>query len=160
MYTYIIDIYSFQNGLRRSSDSTSFYFKSKIVVINYKNMFFQLQGPFSQNVNFWEASKFFLFLYFPVNSIFSVVIRIYKIHVFNEAFFLFATFVMITEKVNFTVFMTILVMETYSINTIMLFIQPNYPWTNRVKQKNCFKGLSSNPKFSWRRLIVHNQYMN
>ena len=41
---------------------------------------------------------------YPINSIFSVVTCIYKIHVFDEAFFLLAIVVMITEKMSFFYF--------------------------------------------------------
>ena len=94
IHTYITDIYHFQNGLKNSCNSTIFCLRAKL----------WLYDPFSQNIYFWGCNIFSHQVTFPLNSIFSVVTRIYKTHVFNEAFFLFATFAMITEKVYFSCF--------------------------------------------------------
>ena len=63
--------------------------------------------------NFWVFSKYsFLRLrHFispstdPLHSFFSVVVCIYKIHVFDEAFFLLAIVATITEKMSFFLFL-------------------------------------------------------
>ena len=64
--------------------------------------------------NFWviflkmkafEADTFSSLSTQPVNSIFSVIVRIYKIHVIEKAFFLFATAPMKSEKVSFSYFL-------------------------------------------------------
>ena len=49
-------------------------------------MFFQLLGSFSQKHMFLRIQYFFLFGTQPVNSIFSVVVQICKIHVISEAY--------------------------------------------------------------------------
>ena len=44
-------------------------------------------GHFSQNIRFLRLQLFFSFSTYPVNSVFSVVVRIYKILVIDEPFF-------------------------------------------------------------------------
>ena len=45
---------------------------------------FLLPGPY---VYFWDCNILSRLLTYPINSFFSLELRIYKIHIFDEAFF-------------------------------------------------------------------------
>ena len=80
----IIDISSFQNGLKDLFSSTGLYLKSKVVG---ENMFFNFWTPLLKMYIF-EVVTFFSCLVVIQSTHFSVVVHIYKIRVFDEAFFL------------------------------------------------------------------------
>ena len=91
IHAYIIDISGFQKYLNHCCSSSVSILKSKLreVVLNFKKCYIlKLLGPFSENKQLWSCNIFFSpNTYYPVISIFSVVIPIYKIHVFDGAFF-------------------------------------------------------------------------
>ena len=69
----------------------------------------------------------------PLNSIFSVVVRIYKIIVIDEAFFSsLQLFPWKVTKFLFSVFL--LNTERNSFNTIMQLINLTYTWKNKIKR--------------------------
>ena len=65
-----------------------------------KLLYFSTFGFFSK-CKFLKLRHFISPTTYPVNSIFSGVVFIFKIHVFDEAFFLLAIVAMITENVFF-----------------------------------------------------------
>ena len=69
--------------------STGFYFKSKVIEGSHKdkNVFFNFWTLLLKMYHLCVCDIFFSSSGYPINSIFSAV-RIYKIHVFDEAFFL------------------------------------------------------------------------
>ena len=69
--------------------STGFYFKSKVIEDSHKgkNVFFNFWALLLKIYHLCVCDIFFSSSGYPVNSIFSAV-RIYKIHVLDEAFFL------------------------------------------------------------------------
>ena len=85
----IIDISSFQNGLNNLFLSNGLYLKSNVLGSHKgKNMFFQFLGTSSQNVHFCGCDIFScLGIINELN--FSVAVHVDKIHVLDEAFFLF-----------------------------------------------------------------------
>ena len=89
-----IDISSFQNGLNNLFSSTGFYLKSKVIEGNYKgeNMFFNFRGNSSQNFSYiFKVVKFLLAQWLSNQLSFSVAVHIYKILVFDKAFFFLLT---------------------------------------------------------------------
>ena len=60
--------------------------------------------------------------------------QIYKIQAFDESFFLVGAVAMKTDKLYFTISMTNIAKEKNFFLKIIQFINPNYPWKNRVKQ--------------------------
>ena len=91
IHAYIIDMSGFQKHLNHRCSLSVSIFNSKLVevVMNCKKCYiFKVLDPFSQNKQFWSCNIFFTpNTYFPVISIFSVVIPIYKIHVFDGALY-------------------------------------------------------------------------
>ena len=79
---------SFKNGFNHPCSSISFYLKSKIVEVRneMKKKKKTTFGFFLSECTF-SGYIFFLPSNYPVNSILSVVDRMYKIHVFAEVFF-------------------------------------------------------------------------
>ena len=80
----IIDISSFQNGLKDLFSSTGLYLKSKVVG---ENMFFNFWTPLLKMYIF-EVVTFFSCLVVIQSTQFFSVSTFYKIHVFDEPFFL------------------------------------------------------------------------
>ena len=70
---------------------------------------------------------------YPINSIFSVVVCICKIHVFNY-FSSWSIFHWSLKKCLLPISIATVVRETNSFIKIMQPISPNYPWENGVKQ--------------------------
>ena len=69
----------------------------------------------------------------PVNSMFSVVVRIYKFLVIAQAFFPYRQ--PLPWKVRKCLFhVSLLNIATNSFNTIMQLINPNFAWKNRLRQ--------------------------
>ena len=60
----------------------------------------------------------------PVSSVFSVVVRIYKILVIDERFFLFPSITMESDFFSVPLWNT----ETNTFNTIIQLLNPNYAW--------------------------------
>ena len=75
-----IGISSFENGFNHPFSSTGFYFKRKITEGHHV---FKISGSFFQNMHFW-CYDFFSRLVLIQSTL---VICIYKIHVFDEVFF-------------------------------------------------------------------------
>ena len=85
----IIGIPSFQNGLNDSFSSTSFYFKSKVIEGSYKGEICSLLlGHLFSKYAFLRLWHFFLAYWLSNQLNFSMEVHTYKIHVFNQAFFL------------------------------------------------------------------------
>ena len=87
----IAGISSFQNGLNNLCSSNGFYFRSKVIEGSHKgkNMFFNFWALLLKMCIFEVVTFFFrLVAGYPINSIFQWQYVIYKIHVFDEAFFL------------------------------------------------------------------------
>ena len=83
-----------------SSYSTGFYFKSKVIEGSHKgkNVFFNFWTLLLKIYHLCVCDIFFSSSGYPINSISSAV-RIYKIHVFDEAFFLLTIrILMVTHK--------------------------------------------------------------
>ena len=101
--------------------------------------------------NFWviflkmkafEADTFSSLSTQPVNSIFSVIVRIYKIHVIEKAFFSLQPLPWKVRKCLFPI--SLVNSETNCFNKIMqLIINPNCPWIIESNQKNRVKGTKS-----------------
>ena len=72
-----------------------------------KLLWFSTFGLFSK-YTFLMLQHFILPTAYQINSIFSVVVCIYTIHVFDEIFFLLGIVAMITEKMSFSYFHGIL----------------------------------------------------
>ena len=85
----IIDISSFQNGLDDLFSSTGFYLKSKVIEGSHKgkNMFFNFWALLLKMYIF-EVVTFFSCLVVIQSTQFFSVSTFYKIHVFDEPFFL------------------------------------------------------------------------
>lgn len=66
----------------------------------------------------------------------------YKINIFDEAFFFLLTVVMVTEDVTFPVFIATTLKETNSFITIMWLIKQNYPRKIGVKQIKLLKNIA------------------
>ena len=121
----MIYISSFQNGLNHSCGSTSFYFQKKIVEGSremWSGYVFLTFGFFSKCTSlrlrhFIPPSTDLLY------SICSVVACIYKIYVFDEAFFLLAIVAVITERCIFSISMATFVRENLFIKSCNLLIQ-------------------------------------
>ena len=80
--------------------STGFYFKSKVIEGSHKgkNVFFNFWALLLKIYHLCVCDIFFSSSGYPINSISSAV-RIYKIHVFDEAFFLLTIrILMVTHK--------------------------------------------------------------
>ena len=95
----ITGISSFENGLNDVLSSTGFYFKSKVQQGSHKDKKMLLILGTSKNVHFWGCDFFFSsssWLFYQLN--FLVAVRIYRIHVFDEAFFLLIIRMSITTK--------------------------------------------------------------
>ena len=101
----IIGISSFRNGVDHPFSPTGFYFRATLwkVAMKCKNNCFLILGPFSQ-IYIFEVATFFLSWCLSNQLNFSVIGRVYKIHVFGEAFSLLAAIAMITEKSVFFLF--------------------------------------------------------
>ena len=84
----IIDIPSFQNGLNGLFSSTGFYLKSKVIEGSHKGkkMFFNILALLFK-IYIFEVVTFFSFVVVIQSTQFLVVVYIYKISVFDEAFF-------------------------------------------------------------------------
>ena len=84
----IIDISSFQNGLNDLYSSTGFYLKSKVIEGSHKGkkMFFNILALLFK-IYIFEVVTFFSFVLVIQSTQFLVVVYIYKISVFDEAFF-------------------------------------------------------------------------
>ena len=84
----IIDISSFQNGLNDLYSSTGFYLKSKVIEGSHKGkkMFFNILALLFK-IYIFEVVTFFSFVVVIQSTQFLVVVYIYKISVFDEAFF-------------------------------------------------------------------------
>ena len=89
MQNNIIRISNFQNRLNNLFTLTGFYFKSKVVKFSHKgkNMFFNC-WVFLLNICISDVVKFFLVWWLSWQLNFSVAVRTYEIHVFDEEFFL------------------------------------------------------------------------
>ena len=111
-------------------------------------MFFQLWALFLKMCIF--EIVFFLTQCLSNQLNFSVVIRMYKIPVFDETFSLLATVAMIAENVTFSSFYSNchkgnkFVHHNFAANQSKL---PPEKWSHTVKgySKNCIKGVSSTP---------------
>ena len=66
----------------------------------------------------------------------------YKINIFDEAFFFLLTVVMVTEDITFPVFIATTLKETNSFITIMWLIKQNYPRKTGVKQIKLLKNIA------------------
>ena len=93
--------------------------------------FFSFVPKFKIFFDFWalfEVSIFFSLSTHPVNSIYSVVVRIYKILVIDEAFFFFFPFLQsLPGKVGKYLFpVSLLNIEANSFNIILQVINQNY----------------------------------
>lgn len=66
----------------------------------------------------------------------------YKINIFDEAFFFLLTVVMVTEDITFPVFIATTLKETNSFITIMWLIKQNYPRKIGVKQIKLLKNIA------------------
>ena len=75
----------------------------KMVVKCETHVFFLTFGFFSR-CTFLSLEHFISPTTYPFKSVLSVVLCIYKIHVFDEALFLLAIVAMITEKMSFSYF--------------------------------------------------------
>ena len=86
----INDISSFQAGLNVLFSSTGFYFKSKVIKGSHKGEKYVslIFGHFLPKCTFLRLWHFFLALWLSSQVNFSVAVHIYKIHVFDEVFFL------------------------------------------------------------------------
>ena len=84
----INDISSFQNGFNDLYSSTGFYLKSKVIEGSHKgkNMFFNILALLFK-IYIFEVVTFFSFVVVIQSTQFLVVVYIYKISVFDEAFF-------------------------------------------------------------------------
>ena len=112
----------------------------------------------SQNLHFWcWIYIFFLPWTYPVNSVFSVIVGIYNIHVLISIFSSLQVLLRWVRKSLFPVSMTIVVKEKLSFNTIIQLISSNYPPKNGVKQtkttQRC-KGVSSTPMLRTLNLVM------
>lgn len=91
---------------------------------------------------------FFLPWTYPVNSVFSVILGIYNIHVLINIFSSLQLLLQWVRKSLFPISMATVVKEKFSFNTIIELISSNYPRKNGVKQtkttQRC-KGVSSTP---------------
>ena len=87
----IIDISSFQNGLNDLFSSTGFYLRGKKYV-------FKFLDTSSQNAHFEVVTFFFHALWLSNQLSFSVVVDIYKICIFDEAFLLLTIRIPIITK--------------------------------------------------------------
>ena len=91
---------------------------------------------------------------YPINSFFfSVVVCIYKNHVFDETFFLLAIVAMITEKCIFPISMANFLTEK-SLHQIMQLVNPDYPW-NKWNQ-----GVSCSPSLRSETLIIDSKWIS
>ena len=80
---------------------------------------------------------------YPMNSIFSVVLCIYKIHVFDEAFFLLAIVTIITKKMSFSYFHGNLRQGKIFSSSYARY-NLDYPW----------KKLNQRDKVYWRKIVA------
>ena len=87
---------------------------------------FEIIG-FSSKCTFLRFQHFILPSTYPINSFFSVVVCIFKIHVFDEAFSVLTIIAMITEKITFSYFHSNFIREK-SLHKIMQIINSDYPW--------------------------------
>ena len=91
---------------------------------------------------------FFLPWTYPVNSVFSVILGIYNIHVLINIFSSLQLLLQWVRKSLFPISMATVVKEKFSFNTIIELISSNYPRKNGAKQtkttQRC-KGVSSTP---------------
>ena len=88
-YNNIISISSFQNGHNDLVNSSDFYFKMKVMEASHKG----------KNNVFLIFRHFFRNVYFCSNELhFSVAVHMYKIHVFDEPFFLLSIRIHMTTK--------------------------------------------------------------
>lgn len=108
MHTNIIGIFSFQNGFNHPFISTGLYFKSKTGKASpeiKKCFVFQHQGlGLFSSVYISEVLIFFLADCLSNQLIFSVAVHMFRVHVFDKAFFFSATVIMITENVTISSF--------------------------------------------------------
>ena len=151
----MIGIFSFGNADNHSFNSASFYFKTKSwkAVMKCKICFLSL-GLFFLKCTFLKLRQFLLPKCLSKLHNFSVVARIYKVPVFDEAFFLLATVPMITGKVRFFQFSWQIllrkILPILSSQSCCLSIQTtislkNWSQTDKDYIKNCCKGVSSTP---------------
>ena len=73
------------------------------MVVKYEIAMFLNFGFFSKCI-FFRLRDFVSPSTYPINSIFSVVVCIYKNHDFDEVFFVFAIVAMVSEKMYFSYF--------------------------------------------------------
>ena len=96
-------ISSFQNGLNNLFNSTGFCFKHKVMDGSHKGknnvFFFTFFGTFFQNAHISGCDIFLLFGKCLSNQlIFLVAVHIYKIHIFDDVFFLLTVRIAMTTK--------------------------------------------------------------
>ena len=96
-------ISSFQNGLNNLFNSTGFCFKHKVMDGSHKGknnvFFFTFFGTFFQNAHISGWDIFLLFGKCLSNQlIFLVAVHIYKIHIFDDVFFLLTVRIPMTTK--------------------------------------------------------------
>ena len=122
--TFIIDISSFYTGLKHNCSCKAISILRaalfKVVMKCKIVMFFLLFGLFFSKCTFLRLQSFIsLSIKYPINPIFSVVVRICKIHIFPlEAFFIDHCLLPISIAT---------VRETNSLIKIMYSISRNYP---------------------------------
>ena len=85
-----------------------FYLKSKVIEGSQKGksfslFYFLIFGHFFTRCTFLRLWHFFLPSGYPINAIFSVAVHIYKIHVFDEPFFLLTIRIRMVTKLFWVV---------------------------------------------------------
>ena len=92
-------------GLIFLAAQTISIFRTKLwkVVVKCEIIMFFIFGCFT-NCVFLRLQHCILLITYPTNSVFSMVVCICKIHIFDQAFFLLAIVVMMTVKMSFSYF--------------------------------------------------------